>query len=127
MNCPVCNEPLIILESEQVEVDHCVSCRGVWLDSGELELLLEGLRGKNELLHSFQSVKNSQEPQKKCPICSRKMERVLCGGEIVIDRCKSGDGLWFDLGELERIVRIGSFGGSTKILEWLEHIFSKKV
>ena len=37
--CPVCDEPLLIVEFEDVEADYCASCLGVWLDEGELELL----------------------------------------------------------------------------------------
>ena len=40
MDCPVCKNAMITLELEQVEVDHCLECRGIWLDAGELELLL---------------------------------------------------------------------------------------
>ena len=39
MDCPVCSEPMIVLEYDRVEVDYCVSCQGLWLDAGELELL----------------------------------------------------------------------------------------
>ena len=35
MQCPVCNRPMISLELHEVEVDHCVACGGVWLDSGD--------------------------------------------------------------------------------------------
>ena len=42
MDCPVCkNEPMIVLELNDVEIDYCLSCKGIWLDTGELELLLE--------------------------------------------------------------------------------------
>ena len=41
MDCPVCKNAMIVLELDEVEVDYCADCRGVWLDSGELELLLE--------------------------------------------------------------------------------------
>ena len=40
MDCPVCREPMIGLEYEKVEVDYCPACAGVWLDEGELEVLL---------------------------------------------------------------------------------------
>jgi len=41
MNCPVCKDSMVVLELEQVEIDYCTGCEGVWLDAGELELLLE--------------------------------------------------------------------------------------
>ena len=128
MNCPACREPLVVLEQEQVELDHCLSCKGIWLDSGELELLLEDSREKDRLLSSFEIDRTCCDAKRKCPICSKKMESVLCGekNEVRIDRCPEGDGLWFDLGELERIIQAGSFGGSAKVLDWLKETFGKK-
>jgi len=41
MKCPNCNETLLITERQTVEIDYCPSCRGVWLDRGELDKLLE--------------------------------------------------------------------------------------
>ena len=41
MNCPVDNEVLQMAERSGVEVDYCPRCRGVWLDRGELDKILE--------------------------------------------------------------------------------------
>jgi Zn-finger nucleic acid-binding protein len=41
MKCPNCNETLLIAERHRVEIDYCPSCRGVWLDRGELDKLLD--------------------------------------------------------------------------------------
>lgn len=41
MNCPNCNIPLTIAERLKVEIDYCTQCRGVWLDRGELDKILE--------------------------------------------------------------------------------------
>jgi len=42
MNCPVCKEvELRISERQNVEIDYCPQCRGVWLDKGELDKLIE--------------------------------------------------------------------------------------
>ena len=35
--CPVCKEPMLVLELDTVEIDHCARCGGTWLDAGELE------------------------------------------------------------------------------------------
>jgi len=40
MDCPVCKNAMITLELAEVEVDYCTGCKGVWLDAGELEMLL---------------------------------------------------------------------------------------
>jgi len=41
MKCPNCNEILLMTERHQVEIDYCPNCRGVWLDKGELDKLME--------------------------------------------------------------------------------------
>ncbi|MEN6622042.1 MAG: zf-TFIIB domain-containing protein [Smithella sp.] len=41
MNCPVCNVPLLLSERQGVEIDYCPQCRGIWLDRGELDKILE--------------------------------------------------------------------------------------
>lgn len=42
MNCPVCtDERLVMADRSGVEIDYCPKCRGVWLDRGELDKLIE--------------------------------------------------------------------------------------
>ncbi len=42
MKCPVCQDiDLIISERQGVEIDYCPTCRGVWLDRGELDKIIE--------------------------------------------------------------------------------------
>lgn len=41
MNCPICNVTLQIAERQGVEIDFCPQCRGVWLDRGELDKIIE--------------------------------------------------------------------------------------
>lgn len=41
MNCPSCNATLTMSERNGVEIDYCPQCRGVWLDRGELDKIIE--------------------------------------------------------------------------------------
>ena len=42
MNCPVCkNANLVMSERQGIEIDYCPQCRGVWLDRGELDKVIE--------------------------------------------------------------------------------------
>ena len=42
MQCPQCSQsPLVISERQGGEIDYCARCRGVWLDRGELDKLIE--------------------------------------------------------------------------------------
>jgi hypothetical protein len=124
LNCPVCNQPLIVLELNQIEVDYCTNCHGVWLDGGELELLLLDSEEKNKLLDSFLTDKNSEEKSIKCPICLKKMDKIICGEKIIIDECPGKHGLWFNKGELESVVEMGSLDKQNKIVKLLKEMFA---
>jgi Zn-finger nucleic acid-binding protein len=41
MACPVCRAALVMSERQGIEIDYCPSCRGVWLDRGELDKIIE--------------------------------------------------------------------------------------
>jgi Zn-finger nucleic acid-binding protein len=128
MNCPVCkNEPMLVLELNEIEIDHCLKCKGIWLDAGELELLLGNEEQSTNLLEQFQKDKANSEKKFKCPICLKKMQKISVGKEskILIDRCKNGHGLWFDQGELEAVIKQGSLGDDRKILDLLRDMFKE--
>ena len=42
MKCPACKTPdLLMTERRSIEIDYCPQCRGVWLDRGELDKIIE--------------------------------------------------------------------------------------
>ncbi|HXH02147.1 MAG TPA: zf-TFIIB domain-containing protein [Candidatus Competibacteraceae bacterium] len=42
MQCPVCKDvQLVMSERQGIEIDYCPQCRGVWLDRGELDKIIE--------------------------------------------------------------------------------------
>jgi len=45
MKCPNCNETLIMADRQGIEIDYCPKCRGVWLDRGELDKIIERTAG----------------------------------------------------------------------------------
>lgn len=45
MRCPVDNETLVMADRGGVEIDYCPKCRGVWLDRGELDKIIERSAG----------------------------------------------------------------------------------
>ena len=129
MLCPACGNHLIILELDQIEIDYCHSCGGIWLDAGELELLLEDSAEKDELLSSINKKVNINEKKIRCPICRKKMDKALVESNepIIIDKCKRGDGLWFDEGELETVVEQGSLDKNNKVIQLLKSMFEHKL
>jgi len=102
---------MIVVEYHDVELDYCHSCKGVWFDSGELELLLEshGLEEGKAFLDDILGAQAAVSPEKKrkCPICGHKMRKTAIGeqSEILIDMCRDEHGLWFDGGEVTQLMR----------------------
>lgn len=117
---------MITLELEGIEIDYCTNCGGIWLDAGELELLLNDPGKAKILLDSFRIDSTSTERLKKCPICNKKMQKVVVGSSkplLLIDKCRRGDGLWFDKGELQDIVARAELDEDNKIQTLLNDIF----
>lgn len=57
MKCPNCEELLVMTERQGVEIDYCPKCRGVWLDKGELDKIIE----KSAAAESKQQFKNTMK------------------------------------------------------------------
>lgn len=126
MHSPVSDKPMIILELHGVEVDYCPDDGGIWLDEGELELLLGDTESALTLLNSFEKTEESGEKSYPCPICRKQMEKVYVGEgdkRVLVDRCRNGDGLWFDKGELHDIIAMGSLTEGNKVLQLLNDMF----
>ena len=129
MDCPVCKTAMITLELSDVEIDHCLDCGGIWLDSGELEMLLDDPAKASQMLESFIEESDHSERVRKCPICLKSMVKVSAAGEkpaILLDKCKKGHGLWFDAGELEAICTSAKLDEDSKIVGILADMFGKK-
>ncbi len=118
---------MVVLELQQVEVDHCFGCGGIWLDAGELELLIDDSDRSTQLLESFETDTQCTEAKRKCPICYRKMEKVVVGAELprlLLDRCPKKHGLWFDSGELQDILKRAQLDSDSRIQRLLAEMFS---
>jgi Zn-finger nucleic acid-binding protein len=105
MDCPHCRKPMAILELEGIEIDHCLACGGTWLDSGEFETLAQraGVEAgcPTELLAA---ATGGTLVALRCPRCGEKLRVIHPVGGLELDRCPRGDGLWFDRGELRKLI-----------------------
>ena len=130
MRCPACSSPLVVVEREDIELDWCVSCGGLWFDEGELELLGEKA---GRILDVADLGRHSAEAEAKgtrrCPRCPQRMEILDLptpeGGEIQVDRCRQ-HGFWLDRGELGALMRRMERRGDTDedlVLEFLGETF----
>lgn len=122
MNCPACKNSMVILELNQVEIDYCTACKGIWLDSGELELIFS-TNDRKEIDKSFLVKNDFAETRRRCPICKKKMDKVeFENTSIILDKCVNHHGLWFDSGELKSILQT-SQESNHKMIEHLKDMF----
>jgi Zn-finger nucleic acid-binding protein len=102
---------MIVVEYNNIELDHCNDCHGVWFDSTELELLLKSLNldSHNLLLDDILKSPETESSEKKlrCPICREKMKKITISEQpgILIDVCPYRHGLWFNGGEVTQLLK----------------------
>ena len=53
MNCPICNIPMLITQHQEVEIDYCPQCHGVWLDRGELDKITKNSAPSETKWHAY--------------------------------------------------------------------------
>jgi hypothetical protein len=129
MNCPHCSdEVLIAIEHNEVEVDYCVGCKGIWLDAGELELLLGDAEAARKYLSIGSPVEIPKgEAHRKCPECNKRMtkEGTRSDPPVVFDHCPKDHGIWLDHQELETMLaHLEETETSTEVGRYLHDIFS---
>jgi Zn-finger nucleic acid-binding protein len=61
MKCPTCQIELKMTDRQGVEIDYCPQCRGVWLDRGELDKIIERTSGERSPSTPFQSRQKSDD------------------------------------------------------------------
>lgn len=63
MNCPVCTmQDLVMSDRQGIEIDYCPKCRGVWLDRGELDKIIERSAEKSAPAPYQQPPQYQQQP-----------------------------------------------------------------
>jgi Zn-finger nucleic acid-binding protein len=139
MICPACKNEMIVVEYDNIELDYCNNCHGVWFDSTELELLLKSMNldSQNLLLNDILNAPEaiSQEKKRRCPICRRRMKKTTVGGQpgVLVDVCPQGNGLWFDGGEVAQLLRQLSRkqpagqGSQQQVMSFLGEVFKAQV
>jgi len=128
MLCPVCNdEEMLILEYNDVEIDYCNECSGIWLDEGELELLIGSMESDSPIIQALLKIPESPEKNdRQCPVCSKRMHLATIplspegDKKVEIDKCPRLHGLWFDNGELQEII---SAAKGEPVAEFLADLF----
>src|SRR5690606_15468715 len=68
MACPVCRVPLSMSDRSGIEIDYCPQCRGVWLDRGELDKIIERSAAAAAAPQAQAQPQAQQAPQPSAPL-----------------------------------------------------------
>ncbi len=119
-NCDVLLQTHLIDENRRLYIEQCRHCKGIFLDFGELEEIMEREIRKTERydlkrLHEVQNnplIREREVRYKKCPECRKVMLRINYKGRsgVIIDRCKE-HGYWLDGGELRQMMEWAKLEG----------------
>ena len=102
MNCPKCNAAMEKVTHQDIEVDRCTQCQGLWLEMGEREKL-KALPGAQALDagEAAQGARLNTVDRILCPECQTPMIRMVDSKQphIWYESCPACFGVFFDAGE----------------------------
>ena len=132
--CPKCDVELFILRFKDIEVDFCHRCRGLWLDTGELEGLLArtGARTDDPVLHSLRKADAAPSAGNHlCPRCDKPLREITVthpgAAPLALDRCPANHGLWFDADELQELLAdFAPSSGASQTIGYLNELLGVK-
>jgi len=121
--CPRCNIDLKKLNIDKISLSECDRCDGVWSDAETFEKICLD-RDERSAALTFFGERPATVPTKipiryvACPVCKQLMNRsnFARSSGVIIDLCKQ-HGVWFDAGELPKIVEFIENGGLARARE----------
>ncbi len=102
MQCPRDGTALIEEHVHGIEVDHCPSCNGRWLDHHELDELESTRADEDERRGTIRYAERDSELN--CPVCDEQMAAFNYRAyDLELDTCHNEHGFWLDAGEDGRV------------------------
>jgi Zn-finger nucleic acid-binding protein len=125
--CPTCSEPMKPVRVGSTPMQQCAGCGGSWLTTDVFTALCTDREAQQAMSSTFAldagatkapAVRLGDVRYRRCPGCQKLMNRVNFGrvSGVVIDLCK-GHGVWFDPGELQRVLAFVAGGGLERMRE----------
>jgi uncharacterized protein len=109
--CMKCTSVLDKARIEDVEVDLCPTCGGLWLDHGEIDRLGKKMGSEIDRLRKLLAPRAGEAPPVPsdvttvCPACTAKVREVKLG-PVTIDICTKCKGVFLDRGELDAALKV---------------------
>ena len=103
MDCPRCHTSLTVEHFKKIEVDHCPTCNGRWLDHHELDELEATAVEDADVRRAM--IEYSKRPSElDCPKCGKSMYAFgYRAYDLELDSCEDEHGFWLDAGEEGRV------------------------
>ena len=103
MNCPRDGTELVVEHHRGIEVDHCPTCNGRWLDHHELDRL-EATAAPDEDVRRATIEYAKRASELACPVCAQPMRAFNYRAyNLEVDTCEQEHGFWLDAGEEGRV------------------------
>lgn len=121
MKCVKCEGKLVTVSIEDIYVDQCDRCGGIWFDALELERVLAEARVAPPLGRG--AVRPGDDDRRgRCPRCRVEAYLVQVASRtapIHVDTCANCGGKWLDGGELELLRNEGLRGKVRRLVDWV--------
>ena len=107
MKCPKCRSATLdAVEVENVRVDRCPACSGIWFDAQELGQLLAQNAWPTDFLHRGDATPESSGKGGVCPRDAAPLLRAYSAMDrsVILDTCPDCGGIWLDDGEYEKLL-----------------------
>jgi Zn-finger nucleic acid-binding protein len=79
MKCPVDDTELVMSDRQGIEIDYCPKCRGVWLDRGELDKIIERSSPDERPRQSYSDDRHRHHDQRSYDRQPYKKKKSLLG------------------------------------------------
>src|SRR5258708_7651895 len=103
--CPKCAAPMETVRFQDIEIDRCTGCKGLWFDALEREHLA-GLKGSERVdVGSLAASGSSAIKTLNCPVCHTQMIKMVDHSQpsVHYESCQVCYGLFFDAGEFRQL------------------------
>jgi len=107
MLCPNCGKEMKEVRQNNVPVNFCPSCKGLWLDAGKINYFVQNPPVISQQLS--QGLINESQSSRLCPACQKPMRTGgLLNPSLEINRCPSCQGIFLDTGELAELNKLSA-------------------
>jgi Zn-finger nucleic acid-binding protein len=110
MTCPKCKSPMELVTYDDITVDRCTNCKGIWFDAGEQKLLKDKRAADTVDTGDTSTGKKMDKIHDiQCPRCNRPMIRMVEVDTQAIDyeACTQCFGIFLDAGEFKHLKNSG--------------------